>query len=169
MDHWPWKSPINDEGSQVWPLLPDWVTRCGKAKQPRVCSEGSSGWGLLLSSQRGNSGAQKLSAQLPCQAGAQCKRGHGQALPPSTKQGTELLTAFHGWAWAFLLQKSGICSQMVLGSCHRMPERGQDCAGLDLWGERWAQGTEKQWGLGWWWRTEAWSCDQDIWRCDQDI
>lgn len=52
---------------------------------------------------------------------------------------------------------------MLLGSCHRVSESGQDVAGLHLWAERRAQGTEKDWGLGWWWWTQAWGCDQDVW------
>lgn len=58
------------------------------------------------------------------------------------KTGAQNCSVFCVWSSTLFL-KSGIGSQKVLDSCHRLSESGQDCAAPDLW-ERWARGKAKE-------------------------
>lgn len=165
MDHWPWKAPISDNRSQVCPMLIDWVTRHGKARQIRARSDGNWVCVFLLNSWKGNSCAQKLSAQLPCKLGA-CVLKRAWANPTAKHKtgaqncaqscacGPKLFLFKNQWSvprgcWTFVWEWSGFRNPGSLGT---------------------KVGTRKSKGGVFWCRwMEFWSYNRDVWRYDWDV
>ena len=164
MDHWPWKAPINDNRSQVCPMLTDWVTRHGKARQIRACSYGNCVSVLLLNSWRGRSCAQKLPAQLPCKLGACVLKWAWANTTTEHKTGAQNRSQSSACGpELFYFKNQGSVPRRcwtLATDCLRVVKILQPLISREKDGH---EEKQRRWFLVRCRWTEAWSCDRDAW------